>query len=458
VRRVRTVGGAVRSAVLLGALFGVVACGRSDAGAVLAAPDPDPPHTAPDPDLPSTAGSEERTSVATPDDGTATDHSGSLEGPTERRFTIAAVGDVLPHGAVIARAEAYGQETGYAFDFRPMFAEVAPIVQAADLAICNLETPLAIDHAAVSHRGFPLFNAPRELGEALADAGFDACSTANNHATDAGVDGVIATLEVLDDVGIAGAGTGRTPEEAASPRWHTVRDVTVAHLAASGWVNVALPAGSGWMVELIDVDRLVAQADAAREAGAEFVVVSLHHGIEYQPEPSEGQRSRAEALLASGAIDLVLGHHAHVVQPIERLDDGVAVHGLGNLLSNQRADVTGPETEDGVIVLLEVGEVAEGTGLRVTDVAYVPTWVDRERHVIVDVWATLGSPALDPERRVTLVDSWRRTVAAITRDGADAWGATPTSGTAWFEGRGTAGITSLAGAPRDATVVLTGGG
>jgi hypothetical protein len=470
VGRIRTVGGAVRSAVLLGVLLGLVACGRVDGGAVLAAPDPDPPHAAPDPPHaapdpphaapdqapPHAAGPEERAPVATPDDGAAAVEP-PPDGPTERRFTIAAVGDVMPHGAVIARAEAYGQESGRAFDFRPMFGEVAPIIRAADLAICNLETPLATDHAEVSHRGFPLFNAPRELGEALADAGFAACSTANNHATDAGVEGVVATLEVLDDVGIAGAGTGRTPEEAAAPRVHTVQDVTVAHLAASGWVNVALPAGSEWMVELIDVERLVAQARGARDAGAEFVVVSLHHGIEYEPEPSEGQRSRADALLASGAIDLVLGHHAHVVQPIERIGDRVAVHGLGNVLSNQRADVTGPETEDGVIVLLEVSEVAGQDGFRVTDVAYVPTWVDRDRHVIVDVWATLGSSVLDVERRVTLVGSWQRTVAAITRDGADGWGVAPTSGTAWFEGRGTAGLTQLAGEPRDATVVLAGG-
>ncbi len=440
--RIRAVGGATRSALFLGVVLGLAACGRLDGGAVVAsAPGPDPDRA---------PGLEERAADRTV-------HGAPGHEAPGRRFTIAAVGDVLPHGAVIARAAAYGQASDRAFDFRPMFAEVAPIIQAADLAICNLESPLATDHAAVSRQGFPLFNAPRELGEALADAGFDACSTANNHATDAGVAGVVATLEVLDEVGVAGAGTGRTPEEASSPRWHTVQDVTVAHLAATGWVNVALPAGSEWMVELIDVDRLVARAHAAREAGAEVVVVSLHHGIEYQREPSEGQRSRAEALLASGAVDVVLGHHVHVVQPIERIGDGVVVHGLGNLLSNQRAELTGPATEDGVIVLLEIGEAADGAGFRVTDVAYVPTWVDRDRHVIVDVWSALGSPALDPERRVTLVGSWQRTVAGVVHDAADAWGAVPTSGTAWFDGRGEAGLTRVVEAVRDPAVVLTGG-
>lgn len=387
----------------------------------------------------------------------ATDARGAADRPAGRRFTIAAAGDVMPHGAVIARAATYGEASGQPFDFRPMFAEVAPILRAADLAICNLETPLATDHADVSHQGFPLFNAPRELGEALADAGFTGCSTANNHATDAGVRGVVATLEVLDEVGMAGAGTGRTPEEAAAPRWYTAQGVEVAHLAASGWVNVALPAGSEWMVELIDVERLIAQARAARDAGAEFVVVSLHHGIEYQIEPSEGQRSRAEALLASGAVDLILGHHAHVVQPVEQHAGGIVFHGLGNLLSNQRAEVTGPATQDGVIVLVEVGEQEPGAGLEVTDVAYVPTWVDRERHVIVDVWAALGSPLLDAERRLTLVRSWERTVAGMTLDGADAWGVTPTSGTAWFDGDGTPGAVQVAERTEEAAVARTRG-
>jgi hypothetical protein len=460
VGRVRAVGGAARCVVLLASLLGLAACGRFDGGAVVAAPDADPspaagaeerPTERAEPDARPDPRDDGVTTVGTPDRSPRGDGDHDAHRPAAassgRRFTIAAVGDVVPHGAVLSRAVVYGQDSGRAFDFRPMFAEIEAIIQAADLAICNLETPLATDHAAVRQQGFPLFTAPRELGAALADAGFDACSTANNHATDAGVAGVAATLEVLDAVGIVGAGTGRTPEEAAEPGWHRVQGVEVAHLAASGWVNVALPAGHEWMVEPIDVERLLAQARAAREAGAEFVVVSLHHGIEYQVEPSEGQRVRTEALLAGDEIDVLLGHHAHVVQPIEWVGDQVAVHGLGNLLSNQQADLTGPGTEDGVIVLLEVGERPDGSGFRVTDVAYVPTWVDRDRHVVVDVWATLASPALDAERRRTLVGSWQRTVDGITREGADTWGAEPTSGTAWFDGRRLSDLRMIAGEP-----------
>ncbi len=369
--------------------------------------------------------------------------SDGLEPRATRSFTIAAVGDVLPHPALIDRAVAYGRESGQPYDFRPMFAEVAPIIQAADLAICNMETPLATDHEVVRQYvgrrtpagGAPVFIAPRELGEAMAGAGFDACATANNHASDTGVDGLVATLEVLDDVGIASAGTGRTPEEAREPAWLEVGGVTVALLSATYGINLPLPAGQEWMVEIIDVDRLLDQARAAREAGAEFVVVSLHHGREYQIELSDAQRERTVPLLEDGDIDLILGHHAHVVQAIQRIHGRVAVHGLGNILSNQYAGLTGPETQDGVVALLEVTEHPAGAGFHVTDVGYVPTWVDRDRHVVVDIGTALASGDLADWRRAEYEASWRRTVSGIEGEGAADWGVAPSAGTAWFDAR-----------------------
>jgi poly-gamma-glutamate capsule biosynthesis protein CapA/YwtB (metallophosphatase superfamily) len=374
--------------------------------------------------------------------------SDGLEPRRTRSFTIAAVGDVLPHPPLIERAAAYGSQSGQPYDFRPMFAEVAPIIQAADLAFCNMETPLATDHELVRRYlgqrtpagGAPIFIAPRELGEAMAEAGFNACSTANNHASDVGVEGLVATLEVLEDVGIAASGTGRTPEEVREPAWLEINGVTIALLSATYGVNIPLPAGQEWMVEVIDVERILDQARAAREAGAEFVILSLHQGLEYQIPLSDGQRERTGPLLEDGAVDLILGHHAHVVQAIQRLHGRVAVQGLGNILSNQYAGLTGPETQDGVIALLEVSEHAAGTGFHVSDVSYVPTWVDRDRHVIVDVGTALASEELGPGRRGELEGSLARTVDAINREGADTWGVEPSAGTAWFDARRTESV------------------
>jgi poly-gamma-glutamate capsule biosynthesis protein CapA/YwtB (metallophosphatase superfamily) len=371
-------------------------------------------------------------------DGDAADAVEATPDPP-RRFTIAATGDILPHTAVIRRAADYGTGSGEEYDFRPMFADIAPVLGAADLAICHLEVPLSADNSDVfgggdrrTAGGAPLFTSPWQLATAIGDAGFDACSTAHNHSSDAGEEGIVATLDALEDAGVVPAGTYRTPDEVEVPVLHDVEGVTVGHLSATYGLNVPLPEEAAWMVDVIDVDTIVADAEAARAAGAEFVVVSLHHGLEYQIEPSDNQRARSEELLASDAVDLLLGHHAHVVQPIDRVDDQVVVYGLGNLLSNMDPAVTGPPTQDGVIVLLEVTEGAETGAFDVTDVTYVPTWVDRDTHVVVDVGAALDAGDLDEQRRAALEASWDRTVAGITLDGADTWGVTPSSGPTWI--------------------------
>jgi poly-gamma-glutamate capsule biosynthesis protein CapA/YwtB (metallophosphatase superfamily) len=360
-----------------------------------------------------------------------------------RRFTIAAVGDVMAHMGVVESAAVHGRASGEEYDLDPMFADVAPIVRAADLAICNLETTLSPDNRDVyggrdrrTASGAPLFHTPWQLARTLRDVGFDACSTANNHATDAGIAGVRSTLDLLAAHDIAPAGTWQDQELAGSPTWLDVAGVRVALLAATYGLNLPLEPDDAWMVEVIDLDRLLDQATRARADGAEFVIVSLHHGIEYQVPASDNQRLRADALLASDDIDLLLGHHAHVVQAIERVHGKVVVHGMGNVLSDMKDWETGPDTEDGVIVLLEVVEQAAGDRFVVGDVAVVPTWVDRAAgHRIVDVGAALGGDELSVDRRAALERSKQRTTTAIAGEDGGPWGVASTSGTAWLERR-----------------------
>jgi poly-gamma-glutamate capsule biosynthesis protein CapA/YwtB (metallophosphatase superfamily) len=351
--------------------------------------------------------------------------------PTPRGFTIAATGDILPHEAVLAQAATYGQQTGREYDFRPMFTEVAPYLRAADLAVCHLEVPLSADNADVFGGGDrrtasdqPLFHAPWQLADAIADAGFDTCSTAHNHSLDGGPSGVADTLDALERVGVAAAGTARTREEAAEPTLLDVGGVTVAHLSYTYGLNdVPIPADGEWMVDVTDHDAILARTRTARTAGAEFVLLSLHQGTENEVEPSPSQRTNADVLLAEGGVDLIVGHHAHVVQPLERFHGRVAAHGVGNLLSNMHAAVTGERSQDGVIALFEVVEDEDGTFV-VGSVSYVPTWVDLSTHVVVDV----GTALLGDEHvglHTDLAASWERTVDAVTRRGADGWGVAP---------------------------------
>ncbi|HEX2273041.1 MAG TPA: CapA family protein [Acidimicrobiales bacterium] len=344
--------------------------------------------------------------------------------PSPVVFTIAASGDFLAHRPVVARAAAYGRESGQAYDFGPMLAAVQPVVSAADLGVCHLETPLSADARGLS--GYPAFNVPGELATAIAAAGYDTCSVASNHALDRGAAGVRATLDVLDASGVSHAGTARTPEEAAaavsSPR--RVNGVAVAHLSYTYGLNgLEVPADQPWLVNLIDAGRILADARAAKAAGSRFVVVSMHWGAEYETGPTAEQRALAAQLLSSPDVDLILGHHAHVVQPIERVGQKYVVYGMGNFLSNQTARCCPAHSQDGVVVLVTV-EVRDETPV-VTRVTYHPTWVEPGTYRVLPVARALDDLTTPPAQRAELERSWRHTVAVLSALGANTHGVMP---------------------------------
>jgi poly-gamma-glutamate synthesis protein (capsule biosynthesis protein) len=324
----------------------------------------------------------------------------------------------MAHDAVSAQARRNAEGTLVAYDYAPMWQQLAPIVGAADLAVCHLETTVGADGDAPT--GFPRFRVPREYIEAIAGAGYDACSTASNHAFDYGIDGVTRTIEALEQNGLGWAGSARSAEEAAAPRIHEAAGVRVALISATYGLNgFRLPADQPWLVDPLDVPLLLERARVAREAGAEVVVVSLHCCAEYRVQPTDPQVEWARALIESPDVDLVVGHHAHVVQPIERIGDEFVVYGLGNILSNMYASKCCPAaSQDGVVVGVTFTEGADGR-FTTTAVDYAPTWVDRKGgFVITPVVAALRDPALAPERRVALEASLARTAEAINARGA----------------------------------------
>ena len=326
-------------------------------------------------------------------------------------FTIAATGDTLVHGPVADAAAVHGQASGRRFDFRPMFAAVRPLIAGADLAICHLETPLSADDANLSY--YPVFTVPREVAGALAHAGYDLCSTASNHAFDGGASGVEETLDVLDDNGIGHAGMARRPAEARRAATFEVGGAKVALLSYTYGLNgFSLPAGQPYLVRSIDPPQILADARRARRQGADFVAVSLHWGLEYQSAPTSEQKTIARTLLKADSVDVILGHHAHVVQPIARVGRKYVVFGMGNFLSNQSWECCPEQTQDGVIVRLSVRENAAGK-LRVAGVRYTPTWVNRGPFEILPVAGALRSPDTPPELGAELQESWTRTVAAF---------------------------------------------
>jgi poly-gamma-glutamate capsule biosynthesis protein CapA/YwtB (metallophosphatase superfamily) len=328
----------------------------------------------------------------------------------ESDVTLIASGDVLPHGPVLRQAAADGARAGQPYDFRPMFAELRPLVAAADLAVCHLETPLSRDGRDLA--SWPSFNAPPQLAAGLRWAGYDACSTASNHAMDRGPDGVAATLDVMDGAGLGHAGTARDPAEAAAGTILEARGLRVALLSyAYGLNGGPVTAGRPWLVNLIDPARILADARAARRAGARFVVVLLHWGQENQAAPTPAQRDLARRLLAAPEVDLILGHHVHVVQPIEQVAGRWVAYGMGNSLSNQTPACCAAGSQDGVLVQVTIGR--DGGRARVRAVRYVPTWVEHPSFRVRPVLAALTDRSLPAGARQALEASRDRTSRAV---------------------------------------------
>jgi len=334
-----------------------------------------------------------------------------------KTHTLLFSGDVLSHTPVIARALANGAKSDWAYDYRPMFADVSPRVSQADLAICVLETPVSPDNTGLD--GYPTFNAPRELSDALIDAGYDGCSTASNHSMDRGPSGVRTTLEQMDRVGLGHAGMARSSDEALSPRIYDVRDMRVAHLSYTYGLNgFVLPEDEPWLVNVNNAAEIIAEARRAKDAGVDIVVLSIQWGNEYQREPSTAQEQLAITLTRSEVIDVIIGNHAHVVQPVTEVNGVPVVYGLGNSLSNQSDNCCRVGTQDGVMVEVTL-RGNQSVGYEVGGLAFAPTWVDRSTYTIIDLLSALDDDSLDPDVRATYQRSFDRTVEAIQLLGAE---------------------------------------
>ncbi|WP_309051058.1 CapA family protein [Streptomyces sp.] len=329
-------------------------------------------------------------------------------------FTLIASGDVLPHDSIIRRAAQDAGGDGY--DFTPMLSGVRPVVSAADLAICHMET--VYGEPGGPYTGYPSFKSPPEIAAALRTTGYDSCSTASNHTLDDGAAGLRRTLDALDRAGVRHAGSARTAEEAARPTLLTAGGATVAQLAYTYDTNGRpLPEGQPWAVNLIDEAKVIADARAARAAGADVVVVSLHWGTEWQTEPDERQLALARTLTASRTggrpdIDLILGTHAHVPQAYEKVNGTWVVYGMGDQIAGDMINHVGaydPRGNQGTLGRFTfTPPTRPGGRWEVTKAEFVPQWYDTGRGRVVNLGASDGG---DP-RHAGIRDVIRQVVLA----------------------------------------------
>ncbi len=341
--------------------------------------------------------------------------------PEPREFTLVATGDVLLHERLWVQAQRDADPDG-TWNFAPQLRHVEPIVSAADLALCHLEVPLAEDdHLG---EGYPTFAGPPSIVPALAETGYTACSTASNHIFDQGAAGVDRTLDGLDEYGIAHAGAARTEAEATEPTivQIDVGDDTIDIGLISytyGFNGIPYPNGDEWRSNLIDEDDILADAAAARDAGADVVVVSMHWGDEYVHEPNQQQLDLAPTLIGSPDIDVLLGHHAHVVQPMENVDGQWIVYGMGNFMANH-AQPQGPRSE-GLLVRLTFTEDLDDGTFHTSAAEYLPLYQTYEPPVeVLHVPEALASGETGTAGRARLEEALERTVDVVeSRGGAD---------------------------------------
>ena len=337
-------------------------------------------------------------------------HTTAAPSPTHRRgsgpgvqLVVEASGDLLIHSAIFDRALVLGG--GRHYNFAPMFTQIKPYIQGADLALCHVETPMT----PAPPTGYPTFNTPPALATAIAQTGWRACSTAATHSLDQGQTGVDDTIGALDRAGVAHTGTFSSAAAQATPLIMTVKGVRVAFLAYTELTN-GIPSPHPWSVNRADAARILSDAHRARTDGAQVVIVNIHWGDENVARPSGFQLALASRLTRSPDITAIVGQHVHIVQPIRIINGKLVVFGEGNLISNETSACCPVASQDGMIVLLTI--TVDSHGARVTLVRYVPIWVRHPDFVVLPAGAAWRT---DPADAAALRASYERTVGVAGR-------------------------------------------
>lgn len=273
-------------------------------------------------------------------------------------------GDAMQH---VAQRDAARCSDG-SYDFSQCFTEVRTLIQSADYAVVNLETPVGPG----PYSGYPCFNAPPSYVDALADAGFDFFLTANNHTLDRGPRGLRATIAELDRRNLEHTGTytSDSTRKCEIPRIVNVNGIKIGFLNYTYGTNGIEPR-DGVVVDYIDRETISADIDSTRAAGAELIAVCMHWGDEYHLLPNVSQKHTADFLEALG-VDMIIGGHPHVIQPMEFRPNRYypqknvfLVYSLGNFISNMKK----PDTRGGAVVRVWLQRASDGVP-RLTDADY----------------------------------------------------------------------------------------
>lgn len=249
-------------------------------------------------------------------------------------------GDNIIYGGNIKDARSKSIEGGREFNFKPMYENVAHIIEEADIAFINQENVMAGEGYEISY--YPMFNSPQDLGYDLVELGFDVINIANNHMLDKGAGGLQRTIEFWKSLDVLMIGGYENSEDFDTMRILETNGIKIAFLSYTYGTNgISKPASSPIVIPIHNDEDIIRQTAMAKEA-ADFVIVSIHWGYEGAFKPSNEQKHYAQ-LMADCGVDAIIGHHPHVLQPVEWLTgkDGnrtLCVYSLGNFMAEQAYD------------------------------------------------------------------------------------------------------------------------
>lgn len=316
------------------------------------------------------------------------DDNSSSSKPSKKEITATVLntGDILIHDNILWGAE---QSDG-SYDFSKLFNKAKSYITKADYAVANLEVTLG-GTAAGNYRGYPGFNSPDSLLDYVKADGFDMLLTANNHCLDTGLAGLKRTVQQLRAKDLDFLGTKETTDDPT----YIVKDINgikIGMVAYTYGTNSSA-SGAGSLINYFSSSNLNkfytdAQSviDSMKADGAEAIVFYMHWGNEYHTKPNTYQKAAAQQLCNMG-VDVIVGGHPHVLQPVELIyaegsdHTTVCLYSMGNSISNQRiSEMTGlcetGHTEDGVLFNYTFTKSSDGE-VSLTAVDIIPTWVDR---------------------------------------------------------------------------------
>ena len=303
---------------------------------------------------------------------------------------MSVIGDIMCHGPNYK--DAYDATTK-TYDFSTFFPQIKSYITDADIAIGNLETTFAGGNKAYS--GYPTFNSPPELATNISEIGIDVLTTSNNHSLDTGYNGLVNTIDTLDQLGISHTGTFKSEEDQNKILIKDVNGIKIAFLSYTYGTNgIAIPKGKEYCINLIDKDLIKSQLDSAKALNPDVICVSMHWGIEYKIKQNSEQEELADFLFKNGA-DIILGSHPHVLEPMEKrtitmedgtTKDGFVIYSLGNFMSAQKDKYT----KDSIILDLQITKHSDGN-ITIDSYDYVPIYMQdngantKNRYEIIDL-------------------------------------------------------------------------